>query len=220
MRLVVTRRRESHSWSCIVCVIGSIVTAAIIMISFDISRSAAMTVSHAEARDFARDGIARLSREIRDAEALPGQEAVLEAEANSIAFTTTFNREGNEVDSTKPRLVRYWYDMDKLRLYRDAYGVDVTDLSESPDYERRDVVIPYLLNSDESPLFNYTYIDGSGVRLPATGDDDLIRQVLDGSDRARILLVGIHALVDLDPGKGPERYGHHDPGPTAQPAHP
>ena len=90
--------------------IGVIISGGFIMLWFNLSKSSAMTTSHAEARDFARDGIARLSREIRDAEALGGREAVLEATSSSVAFTTTFNRPGAEIDATKPRLVRYWYD--------------------------------------------------------------------------------------------------------------
>ena len=188
----------------IVCVIGSIITGGLITLWFNISRSSAMTVSHAEARDFARDGIARLSREIRDVEALPGEQAVLEAEPNSIAFSTTFNREGNEADATKPRLVRYWYDENARRLYRDVYADGVTDLggTPAPTPERRDVVIPHMLNKDASPLFSYTYIDSDGIRQPVA-EDDSVNQVSDDADRARILLVRVHALVDLDPGKAP-----------------
>lgn len=184
----------------VVCVIGVVVTGGLILMWFNISRSSAMTVSHAEARDFARDGIARLSREIRDVEALAGEQAVQEADGFSIAFTTTFNTEGNESDLTTPRLVRYRYE--KPRLYRDVYAKDVTRLSGGVEPERTDVVIPYMLNTDATPLFSYVYVDDNGVRQPEDGDGP-VNQVSDEVDRARILLVRIRALVDLDPGKAP-----------------
>jgi hypothetical protein len=178
----------------IVIVIGSIVTGGIIMLWFNISRSSAMTTSHAEARDFARDGIARLSREIRDAEALPGKQAVQEAKANSIAFTTTFNVSGNEFDTTKPRLVRYVYDDVAGCLYRQTYADGVTDLDS---YARRDIVIPHMLN-DGAGLFSYTYVPSDGgTPLPPAPE------VTDPGNLSRILLVRIHVIVDLDPGKAP-----------------
>lgn len=188
----------------IVCVIGSIVTGSMIMLWFNINKSSAMTTSHAEARDHARDGIARLSREIRDAEALPPSEtAVIEAQPTSIAFTTTFNEAGNELDSTTPRLVRYVVKKPGLYrvLYRDLYADGVIDFTRH-DPVREDVVIPYLLNNDASPPFSYTYIDGDAIRKPEPGEDP-VHQVPDPGDLTRIQLVGIHVLVDLDPGKAP-----------------
>lgn len=177
----------------IVIVIGSIVTGGILMIWFSISRSSAMTTSHAEARDFARDGIARLSREIRDAEAVPGKQAVQQARPNSIAFTTTFNVTGSEFDTTKPRLVRYVYDDVAGCLYRDTYADGATYLDP---YARRDIVIPHMLN-DGAGLFNYTYVPSDGGSpLPAP-------EVTDPGNLSRILLVRIHVIVDLDPGKAP-----------------
>lgn len=186
----------------IVLVIGSIISGGLIMLWFNINRSSAMTASHAEARDFARDGIARLAREIRDVEALPGAQAVQKATPSSIVFTTTFNRAGNELDATKPRLVRYWYDASARCLYRDAYADDVTDLSGEPPYERRDVVIPHMLNGGTTPLFSYTYINAVGVRVPRP-EDEPVHEVTDPLDRSRILIVRIRALVDLDPRKAP-----------------
>lgn len=187
----------------IVCVIGSIITGGLIMLWFNINRSSAMTASHAEARDFARDGIARLSREIRDAEALPGEQAVQEAEPLSIAFTTTFNVAGNEVDTTAPRLVRYWCDgLLPGRLYRDVYAAGVTDWQTSQRV-RHDVVIPYTLNTESSPIFSYTYIDAvSRERLPKSGEDS-VHRVDNEANLLGILLVSIYVKVDLDIGKAP-----------------
>jgi len=188
----------------IVCVIGSIVTGGLIMLWFNITRSAAMTTSHAEARDFARDGIARLSREIRDAEALPGEQAIVQATAFSISFTTTFNKAGSEIDTTLPRLVRYRYDRDddeqRRRLLREVYAEGELDPDATP--VRTDVVIPHMLNGDADPIFSYTYLDADGVRRPAEGEEPIL-EVSDDQDLARILLVRIRAVVDLDPGKAP-----------------
>jgi len=174
----------------IVCVIGSIVTGGMIMLWFNINKSSAMTASQAKARDFARSGIARLSREIRDAEALPSEEAVVEAAPNSIAFTTTFNDPDNEVDTTAPRLVRYV--VENGRMYRELHdgGVETTT-----------TVIPHLLNDDAEPVFSYTYLDESGSPQPEPSHSPL-HEVADDY-RGRILLVRIHVLVDLDPGKSP-----------------
>jgi hypothetical protein len=75
----------------------------------------------------------------------------------------------------------------------------VTDLSASPapEPERHQVVIPYMLNDKDSPLFSYTYINADGDRIAGASE------VTDPADRARILLVSIQALVDLDPSKAP-----------------
>ena len=183
--------RLTRQYDCV------IVTGGLIMIWFNINKSSAMTVSHAEARDIARDGIARLSREIRDVEALAGNEAVQVAEENVIVITTTFNREGNEVETTKPRLVRYRYEADERRLYRDVFADGVTD-PDAASPERTNVVIPYMLNDDDSPLFTYTYVNSDSDRVEDAPE------VTDAADRARIQLVRIHALVDLEPGKAPQ----------------
>ncbi len=181
----------------VVCVIGSIVAGAMITTWFGLTRSSAITTSHAQTRDFARDGVARLVREIRDAEALPGQAAVVDAQPTSLAFTTTFNQEGNEVDSTLPRLVRY--EVWQGALYRDMYAAGVTD-SASNAALRRDMVIPHLIES--GPIFSYTYIDENGTQRPQLGED-ATHEITGRDDLSRLLLVKIRVLVDLDPGKAP-----------------
>jgi len=190
----------------IAAAIGVIISGVLIMIWMTVSRSSAMTASHAEARDFARDGISRLSREIRDAEALPGLVAVLEAGPSCVVVTTTFNREGAEVDTTKPRVVRYWYDPTapavERRLYRDLYPDGVSDDWASQAYERRDIIVPHLLNDEGSPAFTYTYVDSDGERRPGEGEEPVL-SVTGDDDRSRILLVSIHVLVDLDPDRAP-----------------
>ena len=118
----------------------------------------------------------------------------------SIAFTTTFNEAGNELDSTTPRLVRYV--VRNGGLYRDLYADGVID-STTHQPVREDVVIPYLLNDDASPPFSYTYIDGDAIRQPEPGEDPVHQVPPDPGDLARIQLVGIHVLVDLDRNKSP-----------------
>jgi Tfp pilus assembly protein PilW len=181
----------------VVCLVGSIVTCAMITTWFSLNRSSAMTTSHAQTRDFARDGVARLVREVRDAEALPSQAAVVEAQPTSIAFTTTFNQAGNEVDSISPRLVRY--EVREGVLYRDMYAPGITDLASTTAL-RSDVVIPHLIES--GPIFSYTYIDENGTQRPQIGED-ATHEIAGGDNLSRLLLVKIRVLVDLNPGKAP-----------------
>lgn len=188
----------------VVMIIGVILTGAMIMLWVNITRSGAVTTSHAEARDIARSGVARLSREIRDVEALPGAQAIQEAGPFSIAFYTTFNRVGAEVESTKPRLVRYSYNQTEKRLYRYVYADGIVDLTSSPTPVRTEVLIPHMLNDTDTPLFGYVYMDVDGNRWPAPSPSNQpVHEVTDAGDRSRILLVSIHALVDLNPGRAP-----------------
>jgi len=179
----------------IVCVIGSILTGGMIMLWFNINKSSAITTSHAEARDFARDGIARLTREVRDAEVL-SKVAIIEASPSSIAFTTTFNKPGNEIYETKPRLVRYM--ARDGALYRDLYAEGVT--SVSGQIVRSNVVIPHLLNKNDAP-FSYTYVDSQGTPRPQPTEDPVY--AVSDLDLSRVLLVHIHVIVDLDPDRAP-----------------
>jgi len=185
----------------VVVAIGSVITGMVLMVWFGLNRSSAMTTSSSQARDFARDGIARLGREIRDAEPLPGHEAIQQADAWSITFTTSFNEVGNDLATTAPRLVRYWYDenTDSLRRTVDSDGDQTVTLADgvTPDPgDRTSVIVPHLLNIEgarSEAVFTYTYMDGNANRKTDTTPVPL----------SGIVLVRIHLLVDLDPGKAP-----------------
>lgn len=193
-----SRRRREQGLTLmellIVCIIGSIVTGGMIFLWFNINRSSAMTVSHAETRDFARDGIARLSREIRDAEAAPETQAIQEATANDLSFYTTFNQAGNEISKTTPRLVHYRYVSNGMKN-----GVETYRLVRQVEGETgQRIVIPYLLNDGG---FSYTYMTLDQAQNKYVLEENAAS--VPEEDYARILTVRIHVLVDLDPGKAP-----------------
>ena len=115
-------------------IIMGIVSTMLLAGWFTLSESYSFSVHSADARDSGRQALARMQREIRDAQKPPivgstssaADAIVLRARAYWIALSTTFNEPGNSAmgwtgtpaptpSPTKPHLVVY-------RLYRDKTG--------------------------------------------------------------------------------------------------
>lgn len=144
----------------VVLVIGSVVTGALVLTWFSLSDSYSFTTRSTEAADFARDAVARLSRELRDAEPLGSGAAIVAAKNDEISFTTTFNEAGNDSRRVEPVLTRYYYEWDEARgvgcLHRQRGVHD-------------DVVVDHLLNprgaDGRADIFRYAYVSSAARRM-------------------------------------------------------
>jgi hypothetical protein len=182
--------------------IGVVLTGMLVLIWIALSDSWTVTARGSESRDFARDAVARLSREVRDAEPKIGaQDAFLLAEPFKIQFTTTFNIAGNESSSTTPVLTEYEY-VEEDRgdgslegvLYRRRDTDGVAGIGAG-DFDS--VVVRHLLNEKgeppAEPVFVYTYIDDAGERQKDSAPTSL----------DNVLVVTVRLVVDVNPGKRP-----------------
>lgn len=198
-------------------VITVIVSAMILTIYFALTSSFSYSAKSATAREQARLAVGRMTREIRDAEAVAGDDdcAVSRARERWVAVYTTFNEAGNDEPTMTPRLVAY-------RLYGDkeiwrfddrngdgsigGFDIDpasgtVFDQGEQTSGEGAVLVVKNVVNYDattspEPPLFRYSYVAESGQLVSSSN-------VYHTANRIRILNVQIHTLVDLNPGHSP-----------------
>ncbi len=183
----------------VVLVVGSLVSGLLVLGWISLTRAYSHTTISSESRDEARQAVARLSREIRDAEATGGVSAVTSASTSElIEFTTTFNIEGNTGPNPSPVLTRYEYRIDastgeqSLHRLRNFTG-------NAPPWERDDLVISHLVNRDPTtgewrvPPFQYGWM----------GADRIIHSTTPAPTPASIKMVRIHLLVDQNDGRAP-----------------
>lgn len=203
--------------------IMSIISAMILLSWFALSNSYSYSVTSNKARDNARQAIARLEREVRDAQSHPNtsEVALVRARPRWIVVSTTFNDALNAIPNTLPRLVMY-------RLYRDGElwrfqdanrnGV-IADVDMSPtetwpladsfdaDWEQahgeggtllvKDVVNDKVPSIDNpTPLFQYSRYESDGSLV----QDDIY---LGSTDRGRVVAVQINLMVDVNPQHSP-----------------
>lgn len=146
----------------VVIAIGSVVTGALLLTWFSLGQSYSMTTKSTQSREFARDAVARLAREVRDAEPSGTYPALRSVGVDEIVFTTTFNDAANEQVSSEPLLTRYWYEWDV------AAGSGVL-------YRQRD--------SRTSGRVGYLFLE-DGTRDPADRVMVIVRDVLNPRDQA------------------------------------
>jgi prepilin-type N-terminal cleavage/methylation domain-containing protein len=165
----------------VVIVIGTVLSGAILMTWFSLSDSYSFTARSSEAQDFARDAVARMARELRDAEGTGGDVAVQSADSGQITFTTTFNEEGNESRLVEPVETQYYFSEGSIHRVRD--GVDR-------------VVVDNVLN-EAGQVFTYDYVDvdGDSVRGGTSPDPTML---------ATISVIHINLVVDLNPLSAPQ----------------
>ena len=164
-----------------------------------------------------------MEREIRDAEQPPAaisEVAVVRARPYTIVLYTTFNKTGNALAATPPRLVMYrLYSNGELWRFQDVSdpidnaitGVATSaessptvtfTLGERTSGEGAQLMASILLNcttpSAASPtaLFTYIYYNGDGTLAKAT-------DVRGTDNRAQIRVVELNLLIDMNPGKSP-----------------
>jgi prepilin-type N-terminal cleavage/methylation domain-containing protein len=184
----------------VVIIIMSIVSTMILGTWFALSRAYANATQSAEQRDHAQMAMERLTREIRDVQAVPpvGTVPALDGLAispsdlgpTSLRFNTTFNMAEDDVPSTEPRLVEY--SLASGTLYRRLAGADrVFGADDLPQ-----AVVEHVVNAAD--LFQYYYYDGTGDLMRSSGTTDL------PSSTSRIKAIKVTLLIDLQPGHSPE----------------
>ena len=221
VKTLVTRSRRQEGLTLVELVVGmvilGIVTTMLLMTWFSLSRSYAFSVNSSIARDDARQAIARMEREIRDAESDPGTStpAITEAHPYWICLFTTFNDPSSSAPAAEPHLVVY-------RLYTDGSlwrfedtdnsgtigGISMADhpsggaspdVAEETSGEGRLLLCRSVVNlvNPATPLFMYNYYADSGVLLSVPSVSSSNNQT------ARIVAVQTHLRVDLSPSRSP-----------------
>lgn len=201
-------------------IIMSIITTMILVSWFALSRSYSYSVTSNKARDLAREAIARMEREIRDAQSVDttAEAALVRARVRTIVITTTFNEAGNDDPTTTPHLVMYrlypngqlwrFYDKDKsgsianVNLNTDGWPANPYLPSETLNGEGGRMLLRNVVNdvvpsaTGPTPLFRYSYY------LP---DGELTQDatVLGTSNRRKVVGVRLTLLVDLNPSHSP-----------------
>ncbi len=190
-------------------VILSVVTSMVLLVWSAMGDSYSMTTSSTKARELARDAVARLGRELRDAERLGANPALTVVTTDEIVFTTTFNDPANDEVKSEPVLTRYWYEWDEstgygvLHRQRDT-AKNADGLYGTLDENDRDtVVLRHVLNpvdedTGDAELFRYSYVESS----PSPG---VVEAGPPPSAYAlpTVFLVHISLSVDLNPGESP-----------------
>jgi prepilin-type N-terminal cleavage/methylation domain-containing protein len=191
-----------------------------------LTNSYASTAKRGKATDTARLAVARMEREIRDAEQPPAsiaEVAITRARPFYIVLYTSFNKAGNEdYAGTPPRLVMYrLYEVtqpdgrvvEQLWRFHDADGdgsidnVNITqdggfDPDDREDGEGAQLMVSNVVNmvtpstSSPTPVFTYIYYS-------TTGSLDSANDVRGVDNRSRIRSVELNLLVDMNPGKSP-----------------
>ena len=186
-----------------------------------LTNSYASTVKRGKATDTSRLAVARMEREIRDAEQPPAsvtetEVAITRARPYYIVLYTSFNKDGNEdYAATPPRLVMYrLYSNNELWRFQDLdtprdgiQNVNITledsfPLAEQDNGEGAQLMVPNVVNMDTpstsspTPVFTYIYYS-------TTGSLDSANDVRGIDNRSKIRSVELNLLVDLNPGKSP-----------------
>jgi prepilin-type N-terminal cleavage/methylation domain-containing protein len=178
----------------VVMVIMSIVTTMIIITWIALQNSYAFTVDSTNQRVAARDTMARMVRELRDAQGSVTDSAIISATANRVDFMTTFNDPGANNTGVN-RLTRYQYDPSAETITRTR---DTNNDGIGPG-DRTMVLVHNVVNGSapgygNPPVFSYDYYDADGnLHLASTTPPD----------PTAIVSIHIRVLVDLQPGHSP-----------------
>jgi hypothetical protein len=198
-------------------VVAVLLSSMMIMVYFALTGSFSYSAKSSTAREQARQALARMAREIRDAEAIPANNevAIVRAREKWTAFYSTFNEAGNDDPDMVPHLVMYrLYPDEEIWRFEDTSGdgsISGVTINPSPDDnyavseqangEGGTMVVKDVVNYDSTTptpvaLFDYSYVDDSGQVAMST-------YVYYAENRGRIVNVQIHLLVDLNPGHSP-----------------
>jgi len=217
----VIRRGDEGGLTLVELLVGLVITALVstmlITVYFALGGSFSYSAKSSTAREQARQAMARMAREIRDAEAdtTNSECAMARTRERWMAFYTTFNELGNSDPSQTPHLVVYrLYQDEELWRFEDANGdgtlngVNINptsettfSLAEQTDGEEARLIVKNVVNYDSTTasqpaLFDYSFVDSSG-------EIQMSPYVYTTANRSRILNVQIHLLVDLNPGHSP-----------------
>jgi prepilin-type N-terminal cleavage/methylation domain-containing protein len=176
-------------------IIMGVLTTMIIGTWISLTSAYSYTSRSDRQRDFANQAIARMAREVRDAQKVPGSTtgAFTFAYPNQIRFYSTFNMAGNSDPTSTPRLTRFM--LRNGAVYRDLAGND--GIFGTGDDVSRLLVEDVVNVSQATDLFRYSAINATtGQMYQSSGETTLV-------PAARIQTVRILLLVDLNPGKSP-----------------
>jgi len=226
VKILATRSKRQEGLTLVELLVGmvimGIVTTMLFMTWFSLSRSYAYSVNSAVARDNARQAIARMEREIRDASSTDtsaSDPAIVEAHPYWICFSTTFNQVGNDsptavVKTAAPLLVVYrLYTDGSLWRYEDTggngsiSGISMADhpsgasgnTGEQTTGEGRMLLCRSVVNlvNPPTPLFMYNYYSTAGALVSMSSVST------ENNQTARIVAVQTHLRVDLSPSRSP-----------------
>jgi type II secretory pathway pseudopilin PulG len=181
-----------------------LVISTMIVISWiSLSKAYSFTSRNDRQRDVANVAIARMAREIRDAQQPAGSTsgAFVKAYPNEIDFYSTFNMAGNSDPTMTPRLTRFILrETDPVEhvgaIYREIAGTGGSFAAADAvsTVLATDVVNPRQIGAD---LFTYSAISTTtGQMYQSSGMATLVPP-------SRLQTVRILVLVDLNPGKSP-----------------
>lgn len=165
--------------------IMTILSGMIVMAWISLQGSYAYSVQSADARGTARDTMARMRREIRDAMTQPstGLGPIVTADSNHIQIMSAFNDVGGNVQS-----VDYWY-----RATSSTTG----NITRKRGSGAEQIVAQNIVNvSSNTPLFKYSTVNAAGNVVP-------LSTPVAAADVPMILTVELHILADVNPGHSP-----------------
>lgn len=194
----------------IVMSILTVVSSMILMSWISMQKSYAQTSRASQSREFARDAVARLTQEIRDAQGSNQGSAITEAGTNKIVFFSTFNTAGNATPGTTPRQSAFVYQVASGATSGKIYRVvDTTDngvgdeIDNLATYGR--VLVDNVVNCSNpstgppTPVFTYSYYNAQGVYTTTSAANPDVPPASVTTIRA----VHIRTMIDLNPGKSP-----------------
>ena len=200
--------------------IMSVITVMILVTWFALSRSYSYSATSNKTRDHAREALARMEREVRDAQINPdtSETALIRARPLTVVVSTTFNIAGNSDPGMVPRLVMFrlypdgelwrFYDannsgaIDNVDMNSDDWPGNANPAAEQVNGEGARLLVKNVVNdkvpSTASPtsLFSYSYYEADGDLVQDT-------RVLGTENRRRVVSVQINLLVDLNPAHSP-----------------
>lgn len=184
----------------------AVVTTMILATWFSLQKSFAQTSRASQSREFARDAVARMTQEIRDAQAAGSGSAITTAERFKIVFYSTYNQVTSGDALSAPLQTAFVYvaagAAKSGTIYRvvDRNDNGIADELADPATPWR-VIVENVVNWSEpdsttkTSVFRYSFYDGnSGVFRTV---DNMT------TSTAGIREVHIRVLVDLNPGASP-----------------
>lgn len=177
-------------------IIAGILSGLIVLTWVSLSQSYSRSVKSSKGRDYAREAMSRIVRELRAGQTFTVDPIIRVGSANEVILTSSFNEAGNTDPLTKPRFVRYR--LSGGTVYRQT-AATLAGVYVAPQA----VIVQYVVNQDfmtedgtPTPLFEYTYTDSSGSYQTV---DTLSSLAL----RQQTVSVAVRLMVDLNPGKSP-----------------
>jgi prepilin-type N-terminal cleavage/methylation domain-containing protein len=180
----------------VVIVIMGVVSTMLVGVWFALTNASAFSSTSSQQQDNAREAVARMSREIRDAQAPTAGNAgaFVLADPYQIEFYSTFNDVDAENPSSVPQLTRFIYkETDSIKhigaIYREKYDGGAWGSSV--------LLVDHVVNKALSPnatVFTYTAFGDSGVYQSDGTTSVPAGQIVD---------VTISTRVDLNPGHSP-----------------